>query len=226
VVQRPLQPTIRPPPRTCGRRQISPNTRFVEIEVFGTATSAADHGVVRDYAAAFVDISQLRASCRFVSGLAKVVDHSVVQRPAKPTIRPPPRACGSRPICPKTLFVEFEVFGTATPAADHGVVRDYAAAFIDISQLRASRRFVSGLAVTFHVKNPGWTELFPWRSRCFTGRLSGVGHSWADAHSLSYLRRMSSGASVEASIAEIVSRTLLAFIFIRCGGKSFSSFSK
>ena len=43
---------------------------------------------------------------------------------------------------------------------------------------------------------------------------------------LSYLMRMSSGASVDASIAVIVSRTLLAFTRIRCGGKSFSSFSK
>jgi predicted transposase YbfD/YdcC len=43
---------------------------------------------------------------------------------------------------------------------------------------------------------------------------------------MSYLSRMSFGASVEASIAAIVSRTLLAFMRIKCGGKSFSSFSK
>ena len=43
---------------------------------------------------------------------------------------------------------------------------------------------------------------------------------------LSYLMRMSSGVSVEASIAAIVSRTHLAFMSISFGGKSFSSFSK
>lgn len=50
------------------------------------------------------------------------------------------------------------------------------------------------------------------RLRCFTGRLPEVRHSWAIAPFLSYLMRMSFGASVDASIAVIVSRTLLAFM--------------
>ena len=41
---------------------------------------AADHGVVRDFAPAFVLIHRLDAGDGFKSGLANVVDHSVVQR--------------------------------------------------------------------------------------------------------------------------------------------------
>ncbi len=41
---------------------------------------AADHGVVRDNDAAFVLSYRLDGRRRFESGLAKVVDHSVVQR--------------------------------------------------------------------------------------------------------------------------------------------------
>jgi hypothetical protein len=62
-----------------------------------TGTPAADHGVVRDYGAAFIDMSRLRARHRFASGLAKVVDHSVVQRLSQPTKRPPMGTCGQRP---------------------------------------------------------------------------------------------------------------------------------
>ena len=48
---------------------------------FATAeTRAADHGVVRDFAAAFVLIDRLDASDGLESGRANVVDHSVVQR--------------------------------------------------------------------------------------------------------------------------------------------------
>jgi hypothetical protein len=50
---------------------------------------------------------------------------------------------------PNTLFVEVEVFVIGTPAADHGVVRDYAAAFVDISRLRASRRFSPSGLISF-----------------------------------------------------------------------------
>ncbi len=46
------------------------------------------------------------------------------------------------------MFGQIELFVTATPAADHGVVRDYAAAFVDISRLRASRRFQANSAGT------------------------------------------------------------------------------
>ncbi len=42
------------------------------------------------------------------------------------------------------MFAQIELFVTGTPAADHGVVRDYAAAFVDISRLGASRRFSFG----------------------------------------------------------------------------------
>jgi hypothetical protein len=50
---------------------------------------------------------------------------------------------------------------------------------------------------------------------------------WLEAQGLlSYLILMSSGESVEASIARIVWRTHLAFMSISFGGKSFSSFSK
>ena len=51
---------------------------------------------------------------------------------------------------------------------------------------------------------------------CLDGCLAAVG----------YFRLMSSGVSVEASIATIVSRTHLAFMSISSLGKSFSSFSK
>ena len=43
---------------------------------------------------------------------------------------------------------------------------------------------------------------------------------------LSYFRRLSAGESVAASIAVIVSRTLLAFMSPKSRGKSSSSFSK
>jgi hypothetical protein len=48
------------------------NTVFGQIELFVTATRAADHGVVRDYGAAFVDISRLRASRRSSGGSCRV----------------------------------------------------------------------------------------------------------------------------------------------------------
>jgi hypothetical protein len=42
------------------------------------------------------------------------------------------------------VFAEIERFVTGTPAADHGVVRDFAAAFVYISRPGASRRFLFG----------------------------------------------------------------------------------
>jgi hypothetical protein len=41
----------------------------------------------------------------------------------------------------KTMFAELEIFGTGTPAADHGVVLDYAAAFGDVIRPCASLKW-------------------------------------------------------------------------------------
>jgi hypothetical protein len=50
------------------------------MEPFHCGNPAADHGVVRDFAVACISIKRLDANDGFKSGLANVVDHSVVQR--------------------------------------------------------------------------------------------------------------------------------------------------
>jgi hypothetical protein len=62
---------------------------FVRVSVFYCGKRAADHGVVRDFAAAFILINRLDARDGFDSGGANVVDHSVVQRSLPPKMRPP-----------------------------------------------------------------------------------------------------------------------------------------
>jgi hypothetical protein len=55
-------------------------TWFVRVGVCYCGNPAADHGVVRDFAAAYVLIHRLDARDGFESGLANVVYHSAVQR--------------------------------------------------------------------------------------------------------------------------------------------------
>ena len=57
------------------------------VDGYDCGNPAADHGVVRDFAAAYVLIHRLDASDGFESGLANVVDHSVVQRFLPPKMR-------------------------------------------------------------------------------------------------------------------------------------------
>ncbi len=83
-----------------------------------------------------------------MSGMAKVVDHSVVQRRSRSTLRKPSRLTGieSNPAdrILQTEVGEVETSTTGTREADHGVVRDFAAAFAHISRRSASRWFLFG----------------------------------------------------------------------------------
>ena len=83
-----------------------------------------------------------RESDGFESGLANVVDHSVVQRCLPPKMRATIR--NGRPVKPGFVGVGFCYCGN--PAADHGVVRDFAAAFVLIHRLDAGDGFESGFA--------------------------------------------------------------------------------
>ena len=97
--------------------------------------------------------------------------------------------------------------GGTAPAgspADEGEKASVAAA--------SSRKTVIGMFFMNELGLPIWFAV--------PGRLDGC------LATVAYFRLMSSGVSVEASIARIVSRTHLAFMSISSLGKSFSSFSK